>query len=148
MNSVIQIFVSSLIFIRVVSPVAKLESLSISLTRLFRSLVFLFSKDQRLIHDEEWVIGFFQRGAFLYGQSAFSVLKLNSSSITVANSQIRINDETFEMFHQIALQITDTRCFPYRLIKPSRPAMQWKKHSCGRISLRKLPSLEPPERGE
>ena len=33
-------------------------------------------------------------------------------------------------------------------IRPSRPVMQWKKSSCGRMPLRKLPSTNPPERGE
>ena len=33
------------------------------------------------------------------------------------------------------------------LIPTSRPAIQWKKYSCGRIPVRKRPSMKPPARG-
>lgn len=79
------------------------------------------------------------------------------------------------MFHQTALQVTTVGSFDgcinktlhaennsveckngqidiwiddvYKLLT-SRPAMQWKKNSCGRIPVKKRPETKPPARGD
>ena len=81
-----------------------------------------------MIGDEERVIGLFQLGTLLHGESVFAALEVNDA---VAPGQVRVEQQTVEMLDQRALEIVD--------VAPS---------SCGRMAVRKLPSTNPAERGE